>query len=78
MAWRFHFPIRNYDFKEQSHHVLRNNASRCLRRTMVRNYVQRDVDNGCLAGTPTSTLPRNTPSTDGGGCRLSSELLNRH
>ena len=31
-------------FKEQSRHVLRNNASRCLRRTtMVRNYVRRDV-----------------------------------
>ena len=32
------------EFKYQSHHVLRNNVSRCLRRTMVRNYVQRDVD----------------------------------
>ena len=25
-------------------HVLRNNVSRCLRRTMVRNYVRCDVD----------------------------------
>ena len=31
-------------FKEQSRHVLCNNASRCLRRTtMVRNYIRRDV-----------------------------------
>ena len=33
---------------------------------------------GRLAGTPTSTHPRNAPSTDGGGCRLSLEFLNRH
>ena len=32
-------------FEEQSRHVLRNNARRCLcRTTMVRNYVRRDVD----------------------------------
>ena len=31
-------------FKKQSRHVLRNNVSRYLRRTMVRNYVRRDVD----------------------------------
>ena len=32
-------------FEEQSRHVLRNNARRCLRRTtIVRNYVRREVD----------------------------------
>ena len=35
----------DHSIKEQSRHVLRNKASRCLRRTtMVRNYVRRDVD----------------------------------